>query len=193
MAIADRETSTRNSFGAGVFTDLAFSERFSLRIGLDYAKEGNKSRADFYQYSSGSRFTLVSFLTENTELSYLRLPVEARFGFQVRESPLRLYAGLGFFAACLLDESYKWTYTMNFAYPSPVFLSETYSNPPRFRQFNAGITGSGGMAYRMERSSLFLECNVSRGLIGVCENFEEMNFETFSIGVMLGVSYRLGK
>lgn len=129
---AGRDFSGKTGWGVGGFVELPVSEMFSVELGLDYNFATAEDNGNLYAFPtadmtgqffddllgklSGVEASAVTqrlpgilpkelylTLVDRLEVSYLNLPVMAKFGWNLTEtSPVRLYAGVGVYASYLM-------------------------------------------------------------------------------------------
>ena len=239
---------SRTAVGAGIFTELQLNPMLSLRLGVEYSQMGGKK--DGLQAMPTMRlvtemgnsigmgvtdqqlaalFALASSLPpyyyanvkNTTKFDYVMIPILAQFGWDLGQSPWRVYVNAGPFVSFLLSGKQvskgtsklysddKGTTTLWDILPAEIkgfvasefpTIEETLGNEIPFgttsitgelKSTNFGVTGNVGIRYQRNRNYFFLELGGNYGFITV--QFDDTNGSN-RIGagsVMLGYAFSL--
>lgn len=198
---------------AAVFAEYEVSDLFSIVPQLEYSTQGGKkdglqafpipTQASLYFKLQNK--PVPSYLYGNfnnkTQLSYLMLPVLAKFVINIGESPVRLYASVGPFASLLLKGTNN-TSGNSAIYedaggqqPLPVgsySFDNKMSIKDRLRNFNAGIEGNLGIAFQLGSSSVFLEGGGNYGFIKIQKDAADGQNNTGAAFAVIGYRFAFG-
>ena len=198
---------------AALFAEYEVSDLFSIAPQLEYSTQGGKksglqafptpTQAALYFSLQGKPVPayLYGNFNNKTKLSYLMLPVLAKFGINLGESPLRLYASAGPFASLLLKGT-NITSGNSAIYedaagqqPLPVgaySFDNKMSITDRLNKFNAGIEGNLGIDFRFGSSHIFLEGGGNYGFIKIQKVAADGQNNTGAAFAMIGYRFAFG-
>ena len=198
---------------AALFAEYEVSESFSIQPQLEYSTQGGKKNGlqafptptEATLYFSLQNKPVPAYLYGNfnnkTQLSYLMLPVLAKFGFNIGESPVRLYASVGPFASLLLKGT-NITSGNSAIYedeagqkPLPVgsySFDSKMSITDRLHKFNAGVEGNIGVAFQFGSSSIFLEGGGNYGFIKIQKDAADGQNNTGAAFAVIGYRFAFG-
>lgn len=107
--------SSRLAGNGGIFAEFQFSELFSIRPMIEYTQQGGLRKGlqaipiamlpDEMQSISamvGEKYLYADFKSETT-FDYIMIPILANFGWNLKNTPVRLYVNGGPFASFLLN------------------------------------------------------------------------------------------
>lgn len=201
---------------AALFAEYEVSDLFSIAPQLEYSTQGGK-KSGLQAFPTPTEAALYlrpvpTYLYANfnnkTKLSYLMLPVLAKFGINLGESPLRLYASAGPFASLLLKgtniTSGNSTIYEDAAGLQPlknpinpnIVVSSSFDSKmsitDRLNKFNAGIEGNLGIDFRFGSSHIFLEGGGNYGFIKIQKDAADGQNNTGAAFAMLGYRFAFG-
>ncbi len=197
---------------AAMFAEWHISDLFSLQPMLEYSSQGGKkngvqafptpAEADIYfraQNQTPPTYLYGNFKNE-VKLSYLMLPVLAKFGVRLGYSPFRIYADAGPFASLLMAAKAKTEGN------SKIYLDAGGTQPLQglgafsfnsdssvlssLNKLNAGIEGHLGVSFTIGRSTVFVEGGGNYGFINIQKDAADGKNNTGAAVVMAGYSYR---
>lgn len=200
---------------AALFAQFHLSDAFSIQPMLEYSSQGGK-KSGLQAFPTPAEAALY-FLFQNQpvpnylygnynseiKLSYLMLPVLAKYELPLGSSYFHVYADAGPFASYLLSAKLatrgsSLIYTdaqgtqplsdigsFSFDYDTSVVGS--------FNKFNAGIEGHFGFSYTVSNMNFFVEGGGNYGFINVQKNEADGKSNVGAVVVMAGVSFRLGR
>ncbi len=196
-----------------VFAEFKVSKLFAIQPMLEYSTQGGKKnglQAFPTPSEAGLYFTLMgkptpTYLYGNfkneTKLNYLMLPVLANFGFDLGHSPFRIYASAGPFASLLLKATVT-TRDSSMIYedaagqqPLPIgkfSFDSSMDIKDQVKNYNAGIEGNIGIAYRFGNSSIFLEGGGNYGFVKLQKDKANGQNNIGAAFVMIGYKFILG-
>ncbi len=196
---------------AGLFAEFHLSDVFSIEPMLEYSSQGGKKNgvqafptpslaAVYFRARNQTPPTyLYGNFNNEVKLSYLMLPVLAKFGVRLGYSPFRIYADVGPFASLLLDAKDKTRgnsqvyLDANGTQPLPVgsfsFNSDS-SVINSLNKFNAGVEGHLGVSFTMNRSTVFVEGGGNYGFLNIEKDKADGKNNTGAAVIMAGFSYR---
>ncbi len=239
---------SRLAMGAGIFTELQFNKLISFRLGVEYSGQGGKkdgmqampSRrlitamgnsmgmsmtdqqiADLTTIADDLPTYYYANLDNTTKFDYVMIPLLAQFGWDLGQSPWRVYVNAGPFVSFLISgkqvskgtskmySDASGTTTLWDALPQTakdIIISEfpametTLNDPVDFgttnitgemKSTNFGITGNVGIRYQCNRNYFFLEVGGNYGFITVQENSANGSNRLGAGSVMLGYAFSL--
>jgi hypothetical protein len=143
-------------------------------------------------------YLYANFKSE-AKLNYLLVPVLAKFGWDIHNSPLRIYVDAGPFAGFLLSAHQALNGT-SIIYMDPKGQQPLSSEPQSFdstknikdqlNTFNFGISGNIGVAYHFKNSSIFIEGGGNYGFLNIQKGSENGRNQTGAGTVDIGYVYR---
>ena len=239
---------SRAAVGAGIFTELQFNPLFSVRFGVEYNQQGGKKNgmqalpsqrlvteagnsigmgitdqqlAALYALALGMPQYYYANMNNTVKVDYVTIPVLAQVGWNIAETPWRVYVNAGPFVSFLLSGKQASTGNSRlFAnasgtttlwdnlqpplqgivtseFPSMV---ETLSGPVDFgttsitgelKSTNFGVTGNVGIRYQCGRNYFFLEAGGNYGFITVQSDDTNGSNRLGGATVMAGYSFSL--
>jgi len=239
---------SRTAVGWGLFTELQLNPKFSLRLGVEYSGMGGKKDGmqamptmrlitemgnsigmgvtDQQLAALGALMVgLPPYYYANVEntvkFDYVMLPLMAQFGWDIGQSPWRVYVNAGPFASFLLSGkqvskgSSKLYYNDSGAstlwdvlpvevkgFVSSEFpaIGETLGGEIPFgttnitgelKSTNFGITGNAGIRYQCNRNYFFLELGGNYGFITVQDDDVNGSNRIGAASVMVGYAFSL--
>lgn len=194
----------------GVFAEFKFSDLFSIQPMLEYSSQGGKKNglqafttpAQFAaMFPPGSAPTyLYANYNSTAKLNYLMLPILAKFGWNFKSSPLRIYADAGPFFGYLIYAKQVTSGSSNF-YTDPQGQQPLPGGPQSFdntqdikdqlHKANFGIEGNVGLAYKFKKSYIFIEGGGNYGFLNIQKGTANGKNETGAATVAVGYSFWL--
>ena len=125
----------------GVFAEFKFSDLFSIQPMLEYSAQGGK-KDGLQAFPTPSQFAaayppgaaptyLYANYNSTAKLNYLMLPILAKFGWNFKSSPLRIYADVGPFLGYLIYAKQVTTGSSDF-YADPAGTQPLPGGPQSF-------------------------------------------------------------
>lgn len=197
---------------AALFAEFHLSDVFSVQPMLEYSSQGGKkdgiqafptpslAAAYFRSQSITPPTYLYGNFKNDVALNYLMLPILAKFGLNIAESPFRIYADVGPFASLLLSAKSKTEGNSKIYFdaggtqPLPGLGTFPFTSDSSvinsLNKFNAGIEGHLGVSFTMGRSTVFVEGGGNYGFINIEKDKADGKNNTGAAVVMAGYSYR---
>jgi len=239
---------SRTAAGWGLFTELQLNSAFSLRLGVEYSGMGGKKDGmqamptmrlitemgnsigmgitDQQLAALGALMTMMpqyyyANVNNTTKFDYVMVPLLAQTGWNLGQSPWRVYVNAGPFVSFLLsgkqyskgtsnlytDASAATTLWDGLPQPVkdmvlPVFpeIANTLGNPVTFtttsitsemKSTNFGVTGNLGIRYQCIRNYFFLEVGGNYGFIPVQNDNANGSNRIGAASVMAGYAFSL--
>ncbi len=239
---------SRLAMGAGIFTEVQFNPLLSFRLGVEYSGQGGKkdgmqampSRrlitamgssmgmsmtdqqiADLTTIAGDLPTYYYANLDNTTKFDYVMIPLLAQFGWNLGQSPWRVYVNAGPFVSFLISgkqvskgtskmySDASGTTTLWDVLPQTakdIITSEfpsmeaTLSGPVDYgttnitgemKTTNFGVIGNVGIRYQCNRNYFFLEAGGNYGFITVQENSANGSNRLGAGSVMLGYAFSL--
>jgi len=201
-----------------LFADIKFSKLFSIQPGIEYSSQGGKKNgfqafpfpeelAPMLQGQTPPTYLYADY-NSTAKINYLMIPVLAKFGWDLGEaSPFRLYAGAGPFVGFLLDAKQKTSGTSTLYFDeggnTPVPNPQDPGSPLMYpfdantsikddlNKVNFGVEGIVGLAYKLNRSNIFIEGGGNYGFLNIQKGSANGKNNTGAATVMLGYAYSL--
>lgn len=203
--------SSRLGPDVGLFAEFGISELFSLQPMLEYSSQGGKKSglqafttpdqiAGMYPAGQAPPYIFASYDSE-AKLDYLILPVLAKFGWDIKKSPLRIYIDAGPFIGFLVS-AHQVTSGRSLLYADAEAQqalpggSQSFDNTENVKdnlhKFNTGIEGNVGVNYRFGLNNIFIEGGGNFGFLNIQKNGINGKNRTGAAIITVGYSYYLG-
>ena len=239
---------SRTAAGAGIFTELQLNPTVSLRLGVEYSGMGGKKDGmqalptmrlitamgnsigmgitDQQLVALGAlQNSLPSYYYANVnntvKFDYVMIPLLAQFGWNLGQSPWRVYVNAGPFASFLLSgkQASKGTSKLysdgtgattlwdvlpvdikGFVTSEFPDIGETLGDPLLFgvtnvtgemKSANFGVTGNVGIRYQCNRNYFFLEIGGNYGFFTVQDDDANGANRVGAASVMVGYAFSL--
>jgi len=171
---------------AGIFTELKYSNTFSLQPMVEYSSQGSKNGAFTTGAIAQGASADVAFENNNrAELNYLLIPCLAKFGWTFQGAPLRFFVAGGPFAGVLLSANQT-------VYDNAPNSANGEDVKAQLHNINAGLEGKMGLIYILGRGSLFIEGGSNYGLIKIQKAAASGGNYTGSVTFAIGYSFWFG-
>ena len=198
---------------AAVFAEFPVSDLISIQPQLEYSTQGGKkngfqafptpTQASLYFRTQGLPVPtyLYGNFNNQTKLSYLMLPVLAKFGLDIGTSPVRIYASVGPFASLLLKATnttsgksgiYQDAAGQQMLPVGSFSFDNEMSVKDMLNKFNAGVEGNLGVAFNFGSSSIFLEGGGNYGFIKIQKDAANGQNNIGAAFAMLGYRFTFG-
>lgn len=217
--------SSRLAGNGGIFAEFRFTELFSLQPMIEYTQQGGLRKgmqaipaammpgeAKSVPAMVGEEYLYAEFKSE-TAFDYIMVPVLAKFGWNLKNLPVRLYVNAGPFVSFLLDAR-QTTKGSSFLYVDPAgdmtmdYLLGTLSadyvvqgvvpmdNKRNItndvNRVNYGISGNVGVSYRVApRHNLLFEVGGNYGFKELQKSAENGKNRIGAATVVVGYAYKL--
>jgi len=198
---------------AAVFAEFEVSKLFSVQPMLEYSTQGGKKNGlqafptppeaalYFALMNQPTPAYLYGNFKNESKLSYLMLPVLAKFGLDLGSSPFRIYVSAGPFASLLLkattttsgyDSIYQDAAGLQ-ALPTGAYSFDAKTDmKDQVKKYNAGIEGNLGIAYRFGNSSIFLEGGGNYGFVKIQKDKTSGQNNIGAAFAMIGYKFTFG-
>ena len=204
--------SSRLGPDAGLFAEFKISNLFSLEPMLEYSSQGGK-KDGMQAFPTPAAFAAMfpageapQYLYANynsvAKLNYLMIPVLAKFGWNFKKSPWRIYADAGPFLGILLSAK-QVTSGQSQIYADPggqqpltagdQSFDATDNIKDQLNTVNLGIEGNIGLKYRFGMQSLFIEGGGNYGFLNIQKGSQNGKNNTGAATALVGYSYSFGK
>jgi hypothetical protein len=187
----------------GINAEFKVSELFSIQPQLEYSSQGGKKDGPQALPNPQPPPTyLYANYNSEAKMNYLMLPVLAKFGWDFTSSPLRFFVDAGPFASLLVSahqvtsgssQIYADQAMTQPASPGPVSFDKTTDIKNQLHDANFGIEGNIGLAYRFEKSYLYIEAGGNYGFFNIQKVAEDGSNNTGAATIDIGYSIWLGK
>jgi hypothetical protein len=157
-------------------------------------------KAEFPQ-GQAPQYLYANYNSE-AKLNYLLMPILAKFGWNIKRTPLRIYVDAGPFAGVLLSAHQVTTGQSQFytdpagTQPLPGGIQSFDGNTNvrnSLHRVNAGIEGNVGLIYRVANSCIFIEGGGNYGFFNIQKNTQDGKNETGAATASIGYSYWFGR
>lgn len=196
----------------GAFAEFKFSNFFSLQPMLEYSSQGGKKNglqafstpdemAQMFPAGQAPPYLYARYNSE-AKMNYLMIPVLAKFGWNFKRSPLRVYADAGPFVSLLLS-AHQVTSGQSEFYTDAAGLqplpggSQPFDANTNIRnslhRVNSGIEGNVGFSYRLGKGSIFIEGGGNYGFFNIQKFAQDGKNNTGAATATIGYSYWFGK
>ncbi|MDH7463082.1 porin family protein [Chitinophagaceae bacterium 26-R-25] len=194
-----------------VFAEFHFSKLFSLQPQIEYSSQGGKKDGlqafpvpaelqPMFPPGQVPPYLYANFKSE-AKLNYVMIPILAKFGWDLgKSSAWRLYVDAGpFVAFCVSAKQVTSGSSEVYADPSgqnalPVgtqSFDNTQDIKDQLHNANFGIEGNVGIAYKIHRSSIFIEGGGNYGFINIQKGSANGKNNTGAGCVTIGYAYTL--
>jgi hypothetical protein len=196
---------------AAVFAEFGLTPVFSIQPMIEYSSQGGKKGGmqafptppEYAPYfPQGAPDYLYADFKSEAKMNYLLVSVLAKFGWNIQNSPLRIYVDAGPFAGFLLS-AHQVLNGFSIIYaapkkqqplsPGPQSFDSTKNIKSDLNTFNFGVSGNIGIAYRFPNSSIFLEGGGNYGFLNIQKGSANGKNHTGAGTVDVGYAYRFGR
>lgn len=193
---------------AAIFAEFQLTPVFSIQPMIEYSSQGGKKegmqafptpKEYAPMFPQGAPPYLYANFKSEAKLDYLLVPVLAKFGWDVHNSPLRIYVDAGPFAGFLLS-AHQATSGSSIIYadqqgqqqlsPGPQSFDDNNDIKNQLNTFNFGVAGNLGIAYHFNQSSIFLEGGGNFGFLNIQKGTENGKNQAGAGTVGIGYAYR---
>jgi hypothetical protein len=202
--------SSRFGPDAGVFAEFKFSDLFSIQPMLEYSSQGGKKDglqaittpgpiATEYPSGSAPQYLYANY-NSTAKLNYLMLPILAKFGWNFKSSPLRIYADAGPFLGYLISAKQVTSGTSEFYNDAagqqplpggPQPFNNTEDIKDQLHRTNLGVEGNVGLIYKLKKSYIFIEGGGNYGFLNIQKGTANGKNDTGAATVAVGYSFWL--
>lgn len=197
---------------AGIFVEYKISTLFSLQPMIEYSSQGGKKNgmqafptppalASMFPPGSAPQYLYANY-SSKAKMNYLMIPVLAKFGWNIKSSPLRIYADAGPFISFLLSAK-QITSGESQIYADSEGKQPLPGGPQSFNnntdianqlhKTNVGIEGNIGLSYHFGLNNIFIEGGGNYGFIGIQKGTQNGKNNTGAGTVVIGYSYGFNK
>jgi hypothetical protein len=207
---------SRSGADFGINAEFKLSNLFSIQPQLEYSSQGGQKNgrqayptptsADgyFQETNQPAPSYLYADYKSVAKFDYLMLPILAKFGWDIKHSPIRLFIDAGPFVDYLLSahqvtSGTSESYTMNSdgsysALPFPASSFDANSDiKSSLHNVNVGFEGNIGVQYKFGRNRIYIEGGGNYGLINIQKDAVDGSNNTGAATIEIGYSYWLGK
>jgi hypothetical protein len=204
--------SSRFGADAGLFAEFKISKLFSLEPMLEYSSQGGKKDglqalttpaafAALFPAGQAPEYLYANYNSE-AKLNYLLIPILAKFGWNLKKSPWRIYVDAGPFLGILLSakqvtsgESELYTDPQG-QQPLPAgqqSFNSTDDIKSQLNTINFGISGNIGIKYRFGKNGIFVEGGGNYGFLNIQKGSQNGKNNTGAATASIGYSHFFGK
>jgi len=207
---------SRSGADFGINAEFKISNLFSIQPQLEYSSQGGQkdgmqafptpaAAAGYYQEQSQTPPTyLYANYNSVAKFDYLMLPILAKFGWDIKHSPIRLFVDAGPFVDYLLSAHQVTSGTSvlsaqnpNGGYTALPFPAENFDADDDIKSslhdVNVGFEGNIGVQYKFKKSYIYIEGGGNYGFINIQKVAADGSNNTGAATVEIGYSYWLGK
>lgn len=200
--------SSRVGPDAGVFMEFRCSRVFSVQPMIEFSSQGGKKNglqalptppeaAPLFPAGQAPTYLYADFNSE-ARLNYLMIPVLAKFGWDIRHSPLRVYVDGGPFLGLLLS-AHQVTSGQSALFLDPEGQqalpsgSQSFDNKEDIKDqlhtVNVGAEANVGLDLKMGRSNVFIEGGGNFGFLNIQKG--TANGKNHTGAALIAVGYEL--
>lgn len=193
---------------ASVFAEYKFSDLFSLQPMIEFSSQGGKKSGlqafttpdefvSMYPPGQAPPYLYANYKSE-AKLNYLIVPLLAKFGWNFKTSPWRIYVDAGPFAGILLSAKQVTSGNSPF-YSDPAGQqplpggSHSFDNTANIKsqlhRANVGVEGNVGISYQFGPNSLFVEGGGNYGFRNIQKDSRNGKNNTGAATAVIGYSY----
>jgi len=193
---------------ASIFGEFRVSSLFSVEMRAEYSSQGGKksgiqafptppAMAAMFPDGQAPQYLYANFKSE-AKLNYLLVPVLGKFGWDVKNSPLRIYVDAGPFAGFLLS-AHQVTSGSSNIYADKEGMQQLSQSPQSFdanndikdqlNTYNFGLSGNVGVAYKLNSSKIFIEGGGNYGFLNIQKGTANGKNNTGAGTLSLGYGY----
>jgi len=193
---------------ASIFGEYQVSSKFSLEMRAEYSSQGGKksgmqafptppAMAAMFPDGQAPQYLYANFKSE-AKLNYLLVPVLGKFGWNLHNSPIRIYVDAGPFAGFLLS-AHQVTSGSSIIYadqkgtqqlsPGPQSFDANNDIKDQLNTFNFGVSGNLGVAYKFNSSKIFIEGGGNYGFLNIQKGTANGKNNTGAGTLSLGYGY----
>ena len=196
----------------GINAEFKVSSLFSIQPQVEYSSQGGKKDglqafptppqlAQAFPPGQAPQYLYANY-NSTAKINYLMIPVLAKFGWDFKGSPLRLFADAGPFVSFVVSAKQVTTGSSEF-YADPAGTqplpggAQSFDNTQDIKSSlhstNVGIEGNVGLQYKFKRSYLYIEGGGNYGFINIQSVAADGSNNTGAATVQIGYSIWLGK
>lgn len=202
--------SSRQGPDISVFAEFEISPLFSLRPMVEYSSQGGKKSglqaltvpSELIPSFPAGQVPPYLYANYNSEakINYLMIPILAKLGWNLSESPFRVYVDAGPFVGFLLSAKKVTTgnsemFTDAAGQISLPIGSQSFDNTEDIKndlhKTNVGIEGNVGLSYQIARSRIFIEGGGNYGFLNIQKGVANGKNNTGAATASLGYAYQL--
>jgi hypothetical protein len=193
---------------AGIFAEYKFSDLFSLQGMAEYSSQGGKKNGlqafttpselvSMYPPGQAPPYLYANYKSE-AKLNYLIVPLLAKFGWNFKTSPWRIYVDAGPFAGLLLSAKQVTSGNSPF-YSDPAGQqplpggSHSFDNTENIKgqlhRANVGVEGNVGLSYSFGPNSIFVEGGGNYGFRNIQKGTRNGKNNTGAATAVIGYCY----
>lgn len=215
--------SSRLAGNGGIFAEFRFTELFSLQPMIEFTQQGGKRKGmqaiptammpeQMQQIPAmfNEQYLYADFKSETT-FDYIMIPILAKFGYNLNNTPIRLYVNVGPFASFLLGAK-QITKGNSFLYVDPtgdttidylgtltgapamgeVSMDENRSITDEVNRVNYGVSANIGVSYEITpRHNILLEVGGNYGFRKLQKSAENGENRIGAATFVVGYAYKL--
>jgi hypothetical protein len=207
-------TGYKSSFGpdGGIFAEFRFSNLFSLEPVVEYSSQGGKKDgfqafpapaelAPMFPPGQAPTYLYANYNSE-AKLGYIMIPVLAKFGFDFKNTPLRIYIDAGPFIGFLVYAKQVTTgeslyYTDPAGQEALPIGEQSFNNTQdiksQLQSTNFGAEANLGLNYHFAASNIFIEGGGNYGFMNIQKGTANGKNTTGAATAFVGYSYVFGK
>jgi hypothetical protein len=196
----------------GVNAEFKVSNIFSIQPQVEYSSQGGKKDglqafptpaqvAQEFPSGQAPQYLYANY-NSTAKINYLMIPVLAKFGWDFKGSPLRLFVDAGPFVSFVVSAKQVTTGSSEFytdqagTMPLPggaQSFDNTQDIKSSLHSTNVGIEGNVGLQYKFKGSYLYIEGGGNYGFINIQSVAADGSNNTGAATVQIGYSIWLGK
>lgn len=204
--------SSRFGPDAGIFAEFKFSNLFSIQPMVEYSSQGGKKNglqalatpaelAAAFPPGQAPTYLYANYKSE-AKLNYLAIPILAKFGWNFKHAPLRVYVDAGPFVSFLVSAKQVTSGSSNLysdeagtqpVTPGPQSFKASTDIKDQLNTTNLGIEGNVGLAYILKNSDIFIEGGGNYGFLNIQKGTANGKNDTGAATATVGYSYWFGK
>lgn len=208
----NRGYSSRQGPDFGIFGEYKFSALFSVQPMIEFSSQGGKKNgmqaltvpdklSAMFPLGQVPQYLYADY-NSTAKLNYLMVPILAKFGCDIKQSPFRIYVGAGPFVGFLLSAK-QVTNGESQLYLDPSGKQPLAAGEQSFDNTNdiksqlhtvsLGVEGNLGLNYRFGRHNVFVEGGGNYGFLNIQKGTQNGKNNTGAATAVLGYAYGFGR
>jgi hypothetical protein len=196
-----------------LYGEFKISNLFSIQPAIEYSSQGGKKDglqafatpaqvAAEFPAGEAPQYLYANY-NSTAKLNYMMIPVLAKFGWDIKSSPLRFYAAAGPFLGILLS-AHQVTSGQSEFYTDPAGTqalpggAQSFDNNQdiknQLHSINFGVEGNVGLVYKLSKTcGIFVEGGFNYGFLNIQSVAADGKNNTGAATAEIGYSYWFGK
>ncbi len=193
----------------GILVQFEITKLFSIQPMVEYSSQGGKKSGlqaltvpsdlvPMFPPNQTPAYLYANYKSE-AKLNYLMIPILAKFGWNISQSPFRIYIDAGPFVSFLLTAKQITRGKSEFftdaagQMPLPIgvqLLDNTENIKDQIHKTNLGVEGNVGLSYQVNKNRIFIEGGGNYGFLNIQKGNENGKNNSGAATANLGYAYR---